>query len=232
MANPPHPANAPGDFYVEEGCCITCGVPMEEAPEVFAWAGGPESDHCVVAHQPRTAQSIDRTLNAMWSSEVDCIRYRGADHDIVRRIVEMGNRDLCDQDIETGAAPLIRYHVRFSIADASAFPTAKQLALSFLHDFTGRYHRNRGQLVRRLLPRGGQVSVRISWFDDVEHDVAFERLPDGQWHIVAKPSNPNVLMGLSRIVERWMETDVRFQNIRWFSEAQWRLKEPGQATVL
>lgn len=232
MPSPPHPENAPGDFYVEEGCCITCGVPMEEAPEVFAWANDPESNHCVVAHQPRSARSIDRTLNAMWSSEVDCIRYRGADHDIVRRIVEMGNRDLCDQDIAIDAEPLIRDHVCFSVTDASAFTTAKQLAQSFLHYFTGRSDRNRGQLVRRLLPRGAQVSVRISWFNDIDHSVAFERISDGQWHIVAKPSDPNVRMGLSRLVEKWMETDMRFQNIRWFSEAQWRLNEPGQATVL
>jgi hypothetical protein len=28
----PHPANVPGDFYVEDGCCTMCEVPFAEAP--------------------------------------------------------------------------------------------------------------------------------------------------------------------------------------------------------
>ena len=28
----PNPANVPGDFYVQDGCCTMCEVPFAEAP--------------------------------------------------------------------------------------------------------------------------------------------------------------------------------------------------------
>ena len=29
--------NVAGDFYVEDGCCITCGVPTGIAPDIFEY---------------------------------------------------------------------------------------------------------------------------------------------------------------------------------------------------
>lgn len=231
MPRPPHPANVPGDFYVEEGCCITCGVPMEEAPEIFAWAGGPDFSHCVVAHQPHAARAVDRTLNAMLSSEVDCIRYRGADRDIVRRIVEMGNQDQCDRLPPIDATPMTRSHASFNVLDVGAFETASDLALHFLQHTLRGDDRYKGQVARRLLHNDKRARIRICWFKDVYHTVTFEQLADGRWHVVAKPSHREAGKGLSRMVEKWLGADERFQNVRWFSEKQWRLKEPGQATV-
>ena len=31
----PHPQNSDGPFYIEAGCCMTCGVTVETAPEIF-----------------------------------------------------------------------------------------------------------------------------------------------------------------------------------------------------
>lgn len=95
----PHPANAPGDFYVEDQCCVTCGIPVEKAPDVFAWFGEPEASHCVVAKQPITNEAVSRTLIVMCAAELQCIRYRGTDANIIRRILEMDRADLCDQPI-------------------------------------------------------------------------------------------------------------------------------------
>ncbi len=41
----PFPKNVPGDFYVEDGCCTSCGMPTTEAPELFAYA---PDGHCYV----------------------------------------------------------------------------------------------------------------------------------------------------------------------------------------
>ena len=38
----PHPANVPGDFYVEDGCCTMCLVPFTEAPELFGECQDPK----------------------------------------------------------------------------------------------------------------------------------------------------------------------------------------------
>ncbi len=73
----PHPANAPGDFYVEDGCCVVCGMPEQEAPDIFGWAG-PSPSHCVVMRQPRTPAELSRTFNAMRLGDLDCIRDRGS----------------------------------------------------------------------------------------------------------------------------------------------------------
>ncbi len=33
-----HPKSAPGDFYVEKGQCLACGVPQVVAPDLVGWA--------------------------------------------------------------------------------------------------------------------------------------------------------------------------------------------------
>ncbi|HEY5721382.1 MAG TPA: ferredoxin [Allosphingosinicella sp.] len=92
-----HPLNVPGPFYVEKGCCIACGVPESIAPEIFDWA--PDEAHCFVACQPQTAREVDRTLEALFSGEVDCIRYRGRDPRLLRRIAEFGSAECCDEPV-------------------------------------------------------------------------------------------------------------------------------------
>jgi hypothetical protein len=75
---PPHPANVPGPFYVEDGCCITCGVWEVVAPDLLTWhddADG-QSAHCYVSRQPETDAEFQRMKQAMHYGEVDCIRVR------------------------------------------------------------------------------------------------------------------------------------------------------------
>jgi hypothetical protein len=93
MAPAPHPSNAPGDFYVEEGCCMSCAMPFSEAPDLFKWDG---HHHCYVHKQPTTEAETERMLNAMGVSEVDCIRYRGHERVIQIRLVETKQGALCD----------------------------------------------------------------------------------------------------------------------------------------
>ena len=118
-----HPLNVPGPFYVENGCCIACGVPETIAPEIFDWA--PDESHCFVACQPRTQREVDRTLEAIWSSEVDCIRYRGRDPRILRRIAEFGSGDCCDEPV--GKVPLV---IRDLVSFRSARPDDSPEALA------------------------------------------------------------------------------------------------------
>ena len=47
---PPHPANVPGPFYVEDGCCLACGVWEQEAPGLLAWLPDADVPHCYVAN--------------------------------------------------------------------------------------------------------------------------------------------------------------------------------------
>lgn len=73
---PPHRLNVPGPFYVQDGCCISCGVWEDVAPDLLAWAPNDEL-HCYVARQPETDAEFERMQSAMKAGEVDCIRVRG-----------------------------------------------------------------------------------------------------------------------------------------------------------
>ena len=92
----PHPANVSGDFFVEDGCCLTCDVPFNDAPDLFAWFvnsnGGP---HCYVKKQPLTPDEHKRMFTAISHAETGCIRYGGRDRTIQQRLVVIGEGSVC-----------------------------------------------------------------------------------------------------------------------------------------
>jgi hypothetical protein len=90
-----HKANAPGDFYVKEGCCLTCAVPHTVAPDLFAWSDGRHTQ-CVVCKQPSTPEEFDRMVEAFQVSDLDCIRYKGSDRVIRLRLDQVGAGNQCD----------------------------------------------------------------------------------------------------------------------------------------
>jgi hypothetical protein len=220
----PHPDNAPGAFYVEDGCCTACGVTVDVAPDVFSWVEGPEHTYCVVAHQPRTADALDRTLVAMWSGELDCVRYRGSDPDILRRIAEMDMASLCDHPPPANVRPLWRSHVSF--CDSAG---ALGLANSFVEHFGQGRHRAYPSKVR-----GNEVSAmaEVSWFEKAYHAVMFEVLEDGRRLAIAVPSDSRAGIGLSRTIEVWLHDRRSASEIRWYSAEQWAEGGSHQPTVV
>ena len=94
----PHPANVPGDFYVEDGCCTMCLVPFAEAPELFGACMDPKGyQHCYVKQQPETTEALGHMFGAIQGAELRCIRYRGTDRIIQLRLVELGEGAVCDE---------------------------------------------------------------------------------------------------------------------------------------
>ena len=77
-----YPKNAPGDFYVEESCCLTCGIPWSEAPDHFAV----DDVQCYIKRQPANEAEVRNMVSAMAAQELDCIRYKGRDPQIVAAI--------------------------------------------------------------------------------------------------------------------------------------------------
>lgn len=127
----PHPRNAAGPFYVEHGCCTACDVPMVEAPELFEYDA---ENHCFVSQQPQTNEEVTRAIGAAWCAELQCIRYRGDDPEILRRFAELDLRLLCDVEPPAHIVPLIRNHATFTaIADSAA-----QIAESFRRHLTSK----------------------------------------------------------------------------------------------
>jgi hypothetical protein len=88
-----HKANALGDFYVEDGCCTSCGMPTTVAPDLFEY----ENDgHCYVSRQPFAPDEVDRMVSAFQVQDVGCIRYKGSNRVIQIRLVGLGEGDQCD----------------------------------------------------------------------------------------------------------------------------------------
>jgi 4Fe-4S single cluster domain of Ferredoxin I len=82
-----HPANVPGDFYVEDNCCTMCGVPFAAAPELFGEEGGQQ---CFVKRQPVSTEEFNQMFEAIRGAELSCIRYRGRDPQFIQRLVQLG----------------------------------------------------------------------------------------------------------------------------------------------
>jgi hypothetical protein len=92
----PHPANVPGDYFVEDGCCLTCEAPLGWAPDLFAWSFDSQGHpHCYIKRQPQTSCEQDRMFDAIRHAEAGCIRYRGRDRAIQERLVEAGEGPIC-----------------------------------------------------------------------------------------------------------------------------------------
>jgi len=64
--NRAHPLNIEGDFYVENGCCITCDLPRTLAPDMFRYTA--QKDHCYVYKQPSGTKPMlnHRKANESW----------------------------------------------------------------------------------------------------------------------------------------------------------------------
>ena len=87
-----HPQSVPGDFYVVNQECISCGAPHVVAPDLIGWGEGSESQHCIWKKQPETAEELEQAFAAFDASEVGCYRYAGNDPAIMKRI----GLDYCD----------------------------------------------------------------------------------------------------------------------------------------
>lgn len=95
MANVPHPESAPGDFYVEKGQCLACGVPHVVAPRLIGWADG-EHTHCIWKKQPDTPKELEQAIAVLEAQELDCHRYAGSDPAVLERV----RQSLCDYPVE------------------------------------------------------------------------------------------------------------------------------------
>lgn len=93
---PPHPQSAPGDFYVEDGQCLACGIPHVIAPDLVGWTDDKMS-HCFWKKQPETPAELERALAVLEAQELDCHRYAGTDPAILERI----SSAICDFPIRS-----------------------------------------------------------------------------------------------------------------------------------
>ena len=91
--------NAPGDFYVADGECITCLLPARAAPTLMGLheaelsSGG---SHCFFARQPQSTAEFEAAILALQCSCCGALRYGGRDAVVLARLKTLGLEDQCD----------------------------------------------------------------------------------------------------------------------------------------
>lgn len=177
-AAPIHPKNAPGPFYVVNGCCTACGVPTAIAPDLFEFDS---TDHCYVKRQPNSNAEIEKALHVIRAQELDCVRYRGTDGVILRRLAEAGEAHHCDHP-PAGVGLVLRNVVTFVMSDLNHVPgDASRLLEDFSEYLKGRYpHLN--VRTKPIELREGEASFALAWFEEHFHPIAIRpsiNLADG-----------------------------------------------------
>lgn len=94
----PHPRSAPGDFYVEKGQCLACGVPHVVAPDLVGWTDEKVS-HCYWKKQPESPAELERAIAVLEAQELGCHRYAGTDPAILNRLSSAD----CDYPTRSGS---------------------------------------------------------------------------------------------------------------------------------
>src|SRR5258708_1184507 len=84
----PHPKSVPGDFYVEKGQCLACGVPHVVAPDLVGWTDE-KFPHCFWKKQPGTPAELERAITVLEVQELECHRYAGTDPAILDRVLSV-----------------------------------------------------------------------------------------------------------------------------------------------
>ncbi len=189
-----------GDFYVEPDCCLLCGVPEDIAPEIFHTG----EHHCSIIRQPCSGDEINRTIRAMWSSEVDCVRYRGRDETMLERLARAGMAGQADH-ANASVSVRLRDEVSFRMPEGAGLMDASQVAKAFRESM-----RAKGKTVLPALL--GRRSVWVSWFQNRFHLVRFADA--GQQRFVARLQWTTAVQGLAWFVDDWLRAQSAV-DIQW-----------------
>lgn len=235
----PHPSNAPGPFYVVNGCCTSCDVPVSIAPDLFAYDS--ENHHCYVRRQPATKDELNQVMRAVWAAEFECLRYRGSAPEVLRRLAEAELARLCDEPPFGEVKPVFRNHATFEpVAAADARLTALDLAEMFKTHLLSRDRKPPFEY-RFTKTRGGSALawlsyswVRSSFFgvhgQDNDHSLEFLILGASarRWLIRHSPIEKPGARGISLQLDDWLKGVGLFQHVRWYSHEEWATAVEGE----
>lgn len=208
-----HPKNAAGPIYVVNGCCTACGVPTSIAPELFEFDS---TDHCYVKRQQASDSELEKALQVLRAQELDCVRYRGRDEGVLRRMAEAGEADQVDHALP-GVGPVLRNVVTFTIPASKESPAD---AAALLEEFAGYVKARFPDLLVRTKPierRNTEASFALAWFEDHFHPVTIRPADPSSQMLILHRGN----LGMSELLDDWLRSTKRFEAIRWYAEEAW-----------
>jgi hypothetical protein len=212
----PHKMNVEGDFYVEDGCCLTCGVPVDIAPDIFEY----EEHSCYVKKQPITPDELERTLEVMNNQEVDCIHYKGTDREIVRRLVESGEGNNCDSRLREFFQEKVRDVARVTFPSNSAAVFIDALAAKARIEKG--YGSKSAYQFKQVVVEGDSASIAVSWYNETFHTLVVTRQEADTFVLQLKAAMRLADHGFSRLIHRWLLTLPDASAILWMTEEEFR----------
>jgi hypothetical protein len=218
--------NAPGDFYVADGECITCGAPEHAAPALMGFHQDPKpgsnrDSHCYFARQPESQDETYRAIRAMWVACCGALRYGGRDAQIIHRLVDLGLGAQVDAPTDRRARRVIRDHVTF----AGAVTPGVVLAAVGRHLVAGYSNSSVTPVVEN---QGSAASLLYSWYSKapgMELVVGSSAEGPGRWLLTVgtgdgRPATTSVAMQ----VDDALRADDTLSEIRWFTQEDWRAR--------
>jgi len=73
------------DFYVQPGCCTSCGVPQSVAPDLVGWTNE-NHPQCYWIKQPKNADELNQAIKLFQTQELGCHRYSGRDPAVLQKL--------------------------------------------------------------------------------------------------------------------------------------------------
>lgn len=201
------------EFYVEPECCMSCGVPEDIAPEIFVTG----EKNCAIRRQPCSQDEVNRTIRAMWSSEVDCVRYGGRDVQLLDRLARAGLADQADYPLKPDTPARLRDRVTFECSAADDFPnSALLIAKAFRADLRAKGNKVLPALFDRR-------AVWVSWYKNRFHLIRF--IDAGEGKIVAHLRSSFALQGLAWLLDDWLHAQS-VTGILWEASGDTASKSP------
>ena len=203
--------NAEGPFYVVDGCCTACGVPEATAPEMFAYDS---ATHCYVRRQPVSDDEVERALQVIRGQELGCVRYRGTDAVILRRLAEAGESASCDFP-PIGLEPVLRNVVTFVVNRAG--PLSLDEFLGYIRDQL-HWHDIRTRHV-------AGATLSLSWYQDNFRELVLKVLDERSRRWMISHNGP---LGVSEWLHQWLTNASDVADVRWLTEHEQRRGASGQ----
>ena len=206
-----------------------------EAPSLLGWNCESEIRHCIVVKQPTSAVEVDCMLSAMFVSDIDSLRYRGSNPEIIDRIAIIGHSALLDLSPQVHGGSNARSHASFSVK-GGWFPASTQILVeSITHHFTDLDPFVWSKWVAKAVIISRDLAIiRLTVWPSIHHIVELRRLGKGKWLATTAPNAKHIgaWRGLSRMVEAWLQSDQRVHNVRWFAADEWAAGAPGHLAAV
>jgi hypothetical protein len=203
---------------------------MQEAPGMFKYDG---NNHCYVCRQPLTDAELTDMIGTAWKAELQCIRYRGCDFEVFRRLAELDLRHICDMQPPAHIGPVVRNHVEFVVRGQPPIRSPDQLAGEFQDYLFSLNNEWRAFVSKPIHCRDDMAAFEFAWYDNHFHPIVFYSIPDRPiaWHVECPLKNEPSDRGVGNIVFDWLKrNESRFTDPRWYTDADWHGSKHWQST--